>query len=86
MYNKRSLENFHNKFFLRKIIEIINYVLVEKCIRFPSQSYQILLCLCFQTFAVKLSHFVTIENNSITIKRPSLIAKNEKKFGRIDFG
>ncbi len=32
--------------------------------------------LCFLIFDVKLSHFVTLENNVITIKWPSIIAKN----------
>ncbi len=34
---------------------------------------------CFPIFAVRLSHFVTKENNSANIKWTSLIAKNIKQ-------
>jgi hypothetical protein len=40
----------------------------------------------FPVFAVKLSHFVTQEKYASTIKRPSLIEKNEKHvhFGNVE--
>jgi hypothetical protein len=39
--------------------------------------------LCFPVFAVKLSHFVTLENIAISVKLPSLRGKNRKKMSVI---